>query len=296
MEEVLCITLKVSFLVSMIFFMASLFLPRVLMQIFTNEMLLIEAGIPYLRIVSWSYLFNGIFADLSLHYEKQRQNKPKHNIRFFGIGIEYPVKRHTYICLFGFPQMGIAGAALATTIAGAVELLLTIFENIKTDVVRVRLKYFRSDVVRLKRDYYRYTIPVLANELVWGRGFTMFSVIMGHLGSDAVAANSVANIVKNIIACVCLGIGTGSGILVGNELGSGDLETARKYGRQLCKISLATGAVSGLLILLSSPMVLMFTTSLTEQAHAYLRIMLYICSYYMIGKSINFTVIAGIFC
>lgn len=193
-------------------------------------------------------------------------------------------------------QMGVAGAALATTISRAAELLLTVFENLKTGVVRVRWKYFRSDFVRLKRDYYRYTMPVLANELVWGCGFTMFSVIMGHLGSNAVAANSVANIVKNIIACVCLGIGTGSGILVGNELGRGNLDTAKKYGGMLCRISLITGAVSGLLILLLSPLILRFTTSLTEQAHTYLQMMLYICSYYMIGKSINSTVVAGIFC
>ena len=139
-------------------------------------------------------------------------------------------------------------------------------------------------------------MQIFTNELVWGCGFTMFSVIMGHPESDAAAADSVANIAKNMIACVCPGIGTGSGILAGNEPGSGDLETARKYGRQLCKISLTAGAVSGLLILLSGPMVLIFTTSLTEQAHAYLRIMLYICSYYMTGKSINSTVIAGIFC
>lgn len=107
---------------------------------------------------------------------------------------------------------------------GKAELMLTIFENTKAGVVRVRWKYFRSDFVWLRRDYYRYTMPVLANELVWGCGFTMFSVIMGHLGSDAVAANSVANILENIIACVCLGIGTGSGILVGNELGRGNPE------------------------------------------------------------------------
>lgn len=122
-------------------------------------------------------------------------------------------------------------------------MLLTVFENTKPGVVRTGLDYFCSDSVRLKRDYYRYTMPVLANELVRGCGFTMFSVIMGHLGSDAVAANSVADIVKNIIACVCLGIGTGNGILAGNEPGGGNLETAKKYGSLLCRISLITGAV-----------------------------------------------------
>lgn len=295
-EEVLCIALKISFLISVIFFMTAFFFPRVLMQIFTNEMPLIEAGFPYLRIVSWSYLFMG-FSQIYLCIMKNSGRTTKSTVYgSFALVLNILLNAILIFGLLGFPQMGIAGAALATTISRAVELFLTIFENVKTDVVRIRLKYFCSNSVRLKRDYYRYTMPVLANELVWGCGFTMFSVIMGHLGSDAVAANSVANIVKNIIACVCLGIGTGSGILVGNELGSGNLETARKYGKLLCKISLITGAVSGIFILLLSPLVLMLTTSLTEQAHAYLQIMLYICSYYMIGKSINSTVIAGIFC
>lgn len=295
-EEVLCIALKLSFLISMVFFMAAFFFPRVLMRIFTNEMPLIEAGIPYLRIVSWSYIFMG-FSQIYLCIMKNSGRTTKSTVySSSALVLNILLNAILIFGLLGFPQMGIAGAALATTISRAVELFLTIFENVKKGVVRVRLKYFCSNFVRLKRDYYRYTMPVLANELVWGCGFTMFSVIMGHLGSDAVAANSVANIVKNIIACVCLGIGTGSGILVGNELGSGNLETAKKYGRLLCKISLITGAVSGLFILLSSPLVLMFTANLTEQAHAYLQIMLYICSYYIIGKSLNSTVIAGIFC
>lgn len=295
-EEILCIALKISFFISVIFFVAAFFFPQVLMQIFTNEMPLIEAGIPYLRIVSWSYLFMG-FSQIYLCIMKNSARTTKSTVYGSSALVLNILLNAIFIFgLLGFGQMGIGGAALATTIARAVELFLTIFENVKTGVVRVRLKYFCSNFVRLKRDYYRYTMPVLANELVWGCGFTMFSVIMGHLGSDAVAANSVANIVKNIIACVCLGIGTGSGILVGNELGRGNLETARKYGSLLCKISWIAGVVSGIFILLLSPLVLMFTTSLTEQARAYLQIMLYICSYYMIGKSINSTVIAGIFC
>jgi Na+-driven multidrug efflux pump len=79
--------------------------------------------------------------------------------------------------------MGIAGAAFATTIARAVELRITNFENGKTGVVRVRWKYFHS--VRLKRDYYRYIMPVLANELVWGCGFTMWLIVIS-MGAFAV--------------------------------------------------------------------------------------------------------------
>lgn len=124
----------------------------------------------------------------------------------------------------------------------------------------------------------------------------MFSVIMGHLGSDAVAANSVANILKNIIACVCNGIGSGSGIVVGNELGKGKLKQAREYGDRLFRLAVFTGAVSGLILLAVSPVLNIFTGSLSVQAHSYLKNMMYICTYYMVGKSVNATVIAGIFC
>lgn len=295
-EKILGLSLRYVTVVTTLFLGAALLCPQLLMRVFTNEAALIERGASYLQVAGLSYLPLGI-SQIYLCIMKNSGRTAKSTV--YGssaLVLNILLNAILIFGLLGFPQMGIAGAALATTISRAVELFLTIFENVKKGVVRVRLKYFCSNFVRLKRDYYRYTMPVLANELVWGCGFTMFSVIMGHLGSDAVAANSVANIVKNIIACVCLGIGTGSGILVGNELGSGNLETAKKYGRLLCKISLITGAVSGLFILLSSPLVLMFTTNLTEQAHAYLQIMLYICSYYIIGKSLNSTVIAGIFC
>ena len=82
-------------------------------------------------------------------------------------------------------------------------------------------------------DFVRLSLPALGNDISWSVGFSMYSVILGHLGTDAVAANSVANILKNIIACVCNGIGSGSGIVVGNELGKGKLKQAREYGNRL---------------------------------------------------------------
>ena len=95
---------------------------------------------------------------------------------------------------------------------------------------------------------------------------------------------------------MCLGIGTGSGILIGNELGRGELKLAKEYGGRLCRLSLAAGAASGILILACSPLVIRFAAGLSGQAQEYLKIMLLICAYYMIGKSLNSTTIAGIFC
>lgn len=293
-EEILAIVLKISMAVSVVFFIAAMFFSGFLMRIFTNDIRLIQAGIPYLRIVSVSYLFMG-FSQIYLCIMKNSGRTAKSTI-YGSVAVVINIGFNVIFIfgLAGFPAMGIAGAALATTVSRALELLLTIYENMHRSLVCVRLKYIRNSSKKLKKDFWHYTTPVLGNELVWGCGFTMFSVIMGHLGSDAVAANSVANILKNIIACVCNGIG--AGIIVGNELGKGEMERATEYGNRLFKLAVFAGAVSGLILLAVSPVLRIFTGSLSAQAHSYLKNMMYICTYYMIGKSVNATVIAGVFC
>ena len=295
-EEILAIVLKISRAVSVVFFIAAMFFSGFLMRIFTNDIRLIQAGIPYLRIVSVSYLFMG-FSQIYLCIMKNSGRTAKSTI-YGSVAVVINIGFNVIFIfgLAGFPAMGIAGAALATTVSRALELLLTIYENMHRSLVCVRLKYIRNSSKKLKKDFWHYTTPVLGNELVWGCGFTMFSVIMGHLGSDAVAANSVANILKNIIACVCNGIGIGAGIIVGNELGKGEMERATEYGNRLFKLAVFAGAVSGLILLAVSPVLRIFTGSLSAQAHSYLKNMMYICTYYMIGKSVNATVIAGVFC
>lgn len=295
-EEILAIVLKISMAVSVVFFIAAMFFSGFLMRIFTNDIRLIQAGIPYLRIVSVSYLFMG-FSQIYLCIMKNSGRTAKSTI-YGSVAVVINIGFNVIFIfgLAGFPAMGIAGAALATTVSRALELLLTIYENMHRSLVCVRLKYIRNSSKKLKKDFWHYTTPVLGNELVWGCGFTMFSVIMGHLGSDAVAANSVANILKNIIACVCNGIGIGAGIIVGNELGKGEMERATEYGNRLFKLAVFAGAVSGLILLAVSPVLRIFTGSLSAQAHSYLKNMIYICTYYMIGKSVNATVIAGVFC
>ena len=116
------------------------------------------------------------------------------------------------------------------------------------------------------------------------------------MGSDAVAANFIANITKNILLCVAFGISGGTGILVGNELGSGNTEKAKEYGDRLCHLALATGIISGLILLAVSPVIVRSCTTLSDTAKSYLQSMLLICAYYLTGKTMNATVVGGIFC
>ena len=295
-EHVLAIALRLSVAVSVVFAAASFFVPGLLMRIFTNDEALIRLGEQYLQIVAVSFLFTAV-SQVYLCVMKNSGRVIKSTV-YGSVALVLNLVLNTVLIFgcMGIRGMGIRGAAVATLLARTIELLLVLNENRKKDVVRMRASYLRQPKKTLRADFKKYTAPVLANEIVWGCGFTMFSVIMGHLGTDAVAANAIANIVKNLIACVAVGVGTGSGIMVGNELGRGNTALAKEYGDRLCHISIAIGALSGILILLASPLILKFSGALSNEAKGYLQIMLYICSYYMIGKSVNSTLVAGIFC
>ena len=123
----------------------------------------------------------------------------------------------------------------------------------------------------------------------------MNSVIMGHLGTDATAANSIASIVRAMIASICWGLSTGASIIIGKMLGAGELKMAKKAGGRFVRLSLGIGAASGVVIALLTPLVLMMPTDMSPTAHGYLKWMLLLGCYYIIGNSLNSTVIGGIF-
>ncbi len=294
-EKIFAYVMKVTAIISFAFFIAGLCIPKTLMHIFTNDKALVDGGAIYLRTVSPSFFLTGI-SQIYLCVLKNTGKAAKSSlISSLSVIVNIVLNAIFIFGLFGFPKLEIAGAALATVIARAIEVTWCIVETAKKDSAKLKMQYIRLNDKQLRSDFWKYTSPVLGNEIVWGVGFSMYSVIMGHLGTDAVAANSIANIVKNLAACLCLGLGSGGGIMVGNELGAGNLELAKEYGRRLCKLSIIFGACSGLLLIAVSPLILS-VTDLSDAANGYLKYMLYMCSYYMIGKSVNGTTIAGIFC
>ena len=294
-ERILALVLKITTPVSLAVFLAAQLCPGLLMRIFTRDEVLIAGGVRYLQVVGLSYLMTGISQIFLCILKNSGQAMKSTVISSFSVVLNIFLNAVFIFGFWIFPEMGIAGAALATVIAKAAELLWLFAESYREGRIHLRMRYVIHTDPLLRKDFWKYTTPVLANEMVWGCGFTMYSVIMGHLGSDAVAANSIANIVKNLIACFCSGIGNGGGILVGNELGQGNLEKARSYGGRLCRISIVSGIISGLVLLALSPLILS-VSNLSDVSAGYLRGMLLICSYYMIGRAVNSTTIAGIFC
>ncbi len=294
-ERILGIVLRTSMLVSAVFFAGTMFTPELLMRIFTEDPVLTVYGTDYLRIVSVTYLMCGI-SQIYLCIMKNSGLAAKSMvISSTAAGLNIILNAVLIYGLFGAPRMEAAGAAAATALSRVAELAWVLLELRKKGRIKIRLRYILHPDQPMRREFWHYTFPVLGNELVWGGGFTMYSVIMGHLGTDAVAANSIANIVKNLIASLAMGIGNGGAIIVGNELGAGKLEKAKLYGGKLCRIAVISGICSGIFLLAVSPAVLL-VSDLSPTAEEYLKWMLVMCSYYMIGKYVNGTTISGIFC
>lgn len=288
---VLLFTLPVSFL----FTLTAALVPSALMRIFTPESVLIAYGAEYLRAVSLSYLLCGISQIFLCIMKNSGRATQSSLISSVCVVINILLNAVLIFGLFGFPELGITGAAVATVIARATELTWAYLDSLSKNRIKLHIGYlFRIDK-GLCKDFWKYVTPVLGNEIVWGVGFTMSSVIMGHMGADAVAANSIASVAKNLLICFCIGIGSGGGIMIGNELGAGNLEKAKQYGDRIAKLSVLSGILTGGFLLCISPLILQYT-DLTAQAEEYLKWMLVICAYYIIGKSVNSTTIGGIFC
>lgn len=294
LKKYFSLIIKYTSIVSLIFLVVTLFFSRQLMYIFTSDVTLIELGIKYLKIIGFSYVLSGILQVLQGVLKNCGYVGKCTMISIIVVCINIILNALLIYGYLFFPRMEIAGAALATVIANLIGLIIALYILYPVKELKLCLNDFKIIDKFIIQKFWKHVYPILLNELVWGLGFTMYSVIMGHLGSDAVAANSIANITKNLLICVCSGFGYGGSIIVGNLLGNGEISKARQTGDSLCRVSIYSGVITGVTILILSPLILRLS-NLEITAAYYLKYMLYISSYYVIGKSINSMTIGGIF-
>ena len=291
-SKVFSLVLYISGIVATLFLLGTIFFSEGIMHFLTNEPELIRMGSEYLKYVGVSYLLSAISQVYLTFMKNCGAVNLSTAISSMTVILNIMLNAIFIFGLFGAPVMGIRGAALATVLATAVQMVWCIvYVAIKMKRLRIHLLDRDPD---LAKKFWGKAAPVLLNELIWGGGFTMYSVIMGHLGTDAVAANSIANISKNLVVCLCLGLGSAGSIIVGNELGADHFEEAKKAGRTLTKVSIVCGVLSGLFLLALSPVIVKLV-NMTPTARGYLRGMLVMCSYYLVGKSVNSMTIGGIF-
>lgn len=275
--------------------LAALVIPEKLMAILTSSQALIPLGAGYLRMVAPSYFFCGITQVYFALLKNTGHTGESSAISSIAVVVNIVLNGVLIFGWLGLPAMGIEGAALATVIARGVELLLAVIVTKRQGNVQLRWHGLLEKADKLLfQDFLRYTTPVIGASLVWGVASMSYTVIMGHMGADAVAANSIASIAKNLISCLIRGVGGGAGIMVGNLLGANMLDKAKRYALRLTRLSAIVGACTGIALVALTPVVLRIT-DLTDLAAEYLRYMIAFTGLNIAAQSINHVVLDGIF-
>lgn len=293
-EKIMGIAFRISLSVSAVFALASIFAPRLLMKIFTGDEALIKEGITYLRVVGVSYLFMGISV-MYLNMMRSMERVVLSTVTYFvSFVVNVSLNAVFIFGLFGAPKLGVLGVALATSTARFVEMLVCLVDAARSKTVKMRLRYIFERTPLLTKDFFRYAVPALGNEIVWGLGFSMYTVILGHLSSDAIAANSIIQVVRNLASVVGFGLANGASVVIGKAIGEGRPDAAKVYARRLVKMTLIAGLVGAVVIILVRPFIMRFGGDLTETARGYLDTMLWINAYYVIGMVMNAFLVCGV--
>ena len=275
--------------------LAALFAPRTLMAILTSDKTLIPLGAEYLRVVAPSYFLCGITQVYFALLKNTGHTTESSAISSIAVVVNIVFNGIFIFGWLGAPALGIRGAALATVIARAVELALAVGINKKKGNVQLRWRGLLEKADKLLfHDFLRYTMPVIGASLVWGIAFMSYSVVLGHMDGDAVAANSIVSVAKSLLSCLIRGVGGGAGIMIGNLLGANLLDKAKQYGARLTKLSALVGIGTGLLLVAMTP-VIMNITQLTPKAAEYLKIMIAFTGLNVAAQSVNHVVLDGIF-
>ena len=281
--------------VSVLFFIGCEFFPDTLMLLFTNDAVLISIAGEYLRVAAFSYLITG-FSQCYLALLKIT-DRAADTARISSTAVLLNIGLNAAF-IFGIPglipAMGVKGAALATLAARVTELVWSVLLSFRKDYIRPDLKHLFMRHGMLTKDFNKCLWPLLGAGLLWGVGFTAYSAFMGHIDRDAPAANSVASSVIELVCCMCNGLASGGGILVGKALGAGELEKGKLYGKRCVRLSFLCGLLSSLIMFALTPLV-MSIVQLNDTALSYLKGMMLVMSVYTVGRVINTITINGIF-
>ena len=271
-----------------------LIFPSQLMAIFTTDASIASEGMAYMAIIKYTFVLflitQAILATLRCA-ETVR-------IAFIVSCVSLVVNVGINYCLifgkFGLPEMGIRGAAIGTLIARIVELIIVLVYALKVDQ-KVRL--FSENPLKkdpgISHDFSVLATQILVQELFWAVSIPLQSAILGHLSSDAIAANSIATTFYQYLKVVVRAMASASAVIIGSAIGRGNMEEVKREGRTLSVIDLIIGAILGLILfLLHKPLLSMY--SLTPEAYVMADQLLVLMAFLMVTMGYMMPVMNGI--
>lgn len=258
-RRVEAITFKIGFVAAIVFSCVALIFPGEFMSIFTTDQAVIEYGITYLRIIGWSYPLYAL-ANISITMLRAVGTV---NISIAVYLTSFIVNTSlNYLLIFGnygAPKLGIRGGATATICARCCEFLIaSCYVLLKEKKIQFSLKDLLPNNRALYKNYFAVSIPVIGNEMMWGIGTSMVAVVIGRMGTNFVAANSIYTVLNQLVSVIIFGVSNAALTIVGNTIGMGDYELAKKRSVTLYLLSSLLGLAAGTITLLASPIMVSF--------------------------------------
>ena len=288
------IALRFSLAISALVALAAFTMPKRMLLLFTSDQELIAIGSSYIRIMGITYLCWGVTEIYLAILRSIGRVTISMTLNMLAFGLNILLNAMFIFGLFGAPKLGVTGVAIATASSRLIQLVACVIVSLLSKDVKLNPAYMFIRSKTLLNDFIHLSLPALGNDLSWSVAFSMYSVILGHLGTEAVAANSLVTVVRNVGSVFCFAIASAGTILLGRAMGQEELEKSKSYASRMLKMTVVAGAVGGVIVLAVTPFVLRFA-SLNDTAMHYLKYMLLINSYYIMGSAVNTALIAGVF-
>ncbi|OLS02737.1 MATE family efflux transporter [Tissierella creatinophila] len=295
-KRVLGISLFLTTIAGVIFTVAGFFFPRLLMNVFTHDEEVVRLGATYLRTVSLSYLITGISFAYSIALRST--GRPKVPMMISGISfITNTVFNYVLIFgKFGFPTLGVKGAALGTLIARIVEIAF-LFYIVYRDIgpLSATIKELMDWNKAFIKRYIDTISPVVINEAFWSLGQIMYSIAYARIGKEAIAAVQLTNTIQNIFFVLVRGLANACAVIIGNKIGRGeDRESVYDYALKFLSISLVIGGILGGILAFTPDLTLKIFKNLEPNVYKNARMLLIFMGLTFAIRSYNATAIVGV--
>jgi len=244
MRKVTAIAMRLALALCLLFTIASVGAPGMILRVFTNEAPVIAAGIPYLRLIGITFIMAGLTSTATYLLRSVG------NVRIPLIGSAGAFFLNIFfnwVFIFGklgAPRLELVGAAVGTLIARVFEFVFICgYFVCKDQRIGFRLKHLFQPAGDLLRSYFKFGLPVLVSDTLLGVSLSITGVILGHMGAAASAASAIVMSLVSVTEIVISAMAFASAIVVGNTIGAGDIPRAKREGNTYMVLSLVLGAI-----------------------------------------------------
>ncbi len=294
-KSVLGISISISCMISFLFAVLAICFPEKLVNLYPAGDSVKILTIQYLTIIGFSHIPMGITFSYSSVLRSIENTKLPLMISVLAICINTVLNYFLIFGKFGFPELGVRGAAIATVIARCVEaFLLVVIPYFQKSPIAGKIKEIFNFNFSFAKKYIKIVLPIIAGEGGWVVGEIVYNYMYFHLGESAFAAVGAFYNINAIFFLAFVGLAESSTIMIGNRIGADERKKAFDYSVKFVILAAAGAIIIGSTIFLSKEFFLSFF-KLSSAALYNCNNLLIIFSFVLILKAVNVLLINGIF-